>query len=695
MASITISGTLTLPTSGLAAGDKIRFTHQSTTGETLFGSVSSDFIIPVDGTYSFELQFGLIKISTWTFRDSKWVDQGIVTINDDQTATTLPELLNSTIPNTTPTSLHYALGSAGNPLYPSPIELFFLRGAPGGVDVEWIDLADSGLPVNANFVTYSAGNNFTGGVDRTQEDKNLDGVSSGDFGMVGDNIADDTVDLNQYIQYSNNDGFHKKTSISSGRYKITNTITIDSSTDASDTTSHRNFLLDGEGGMTTETSTEIRFDVNDAGKNGLEINSTFGARVSSIALTSDTVNNSILTVDADDSPAFSGSLNTFDGCYFNSFSFTPTNAVIAILNQKNTRIDDSWLGVRVAGDVCLELGGNVAANASKLQLGELDCFGLTNNFIFGEVQVKNLIGFNIDNNTFVESFDSRIAPGGDGGMMCGIIQNNYFTGVTGGTETATAITTGFKNAAGGEDSGCINIDRNRIRFRPIGINIQNKGPHSLENNYFRPDPGENNIGIQIQADAENVTIKAQDFSDMFLDSGAIGISDLRHTFGTDQPTHNVDKDIVADFVLSAADTAISGNNTTQLIGSVTAKHLRGGKYRIRCEVSVRNTQAASPLPFQIFLKYRDETNVLHDIGITSAGYVGDADDHIINTANVSTFVERIVYLPATTLNTPTLSSFELYVKNNSPITSSGFVNGNATELTGAEATWFQVEEYRD
>ncbi len=127
MASITISGILTIPTSGLAAGDKIRFTHKSTTGDTLLGAVSTDYLIPPDGSYTFELQYGLIQIDTWTFRNSKWVNQGTVTVNDDQTATTLPELLNSAIPATPLVAIRYQIGSLANPEYQTPWRLHLIR----------------------------------------------------------------------------------------------------------------------------------------------------------------------------------------------------------------------------------------------------------------------------------------------------------------------------------------------------------------------------------------------------------------------------------------------------------------------------------------------------------------------------------------------------------------------------------------
>lgn len=48
--------------------------------------------------------------------------------------------------------------------------------------LENVDLAASGSPTNASVVTYSAGNNFTGGVNRTVENKFTEIVSVEDFG---------------------------------------------------------------------------------------------------------------------------------------------------------------------------------------------------------------------------------------------------------------------------------------------------------------------------------------------------------------------------------------------------------------------------------------------------------------------------------------------------------------------------------
>ena len=61
MASITLSGTLLEPSGGFAVGDEIRFTHKSTTGETVQSSTSIVTVDPI-GAYSLDLQYGLVSV---------------------------------------------------------------------------------------------------------------------------------------------------------------------------------------------------------------------------------------------------------------------------------------------------------------------------------------------------------------------------------------------------------------------------------------------------------------------------------------------------------------------------------------------------------------------------------------------------------------------------------------------------------
>jgi hypothetical protein len=106
MALITISGTLLDPNSDLAVGDQIRFTHASTTGETIKGAQSVETIDP-SGTYSFDLQYGLIIVEYRDFRKYQFEKLGTVTVNGDSTATSLPELLNAIVVPTAPQLIEF------------------------------------------------------------------------------------------------------------------------------------------------------------------------------------------------------------------------------------------------------------------------------------------------------------------------------------------------------------------------------------------------------------------------------------------------------------------------------------------------------------------------------------------------------------------------------------------------------------
>lgn len=84
---------------------------------------------------------------------------------------------------------------------PSPAATLFLRWKSDETGLENIDLTVSGTPTNANIITYSAGNNFAGGVDRTQENKNAEIVSVKDFGAAGDGIANDGPELSTALAF--------------------------------------------------------------------------------------------------------------------------------------------------------------------------------------------------------------------------------------------------------------------------------------------------------------------------------------------------------------------------------------------------------------------------------------------------------------------------------------------------------------
>jgi hypothetical protein len=97
MASITLSGLLRDPTTEFAVGDEIRFTHTSTTGQTVKSAVSVVTIAP-GGTYSFNLEYGLVLVEYKDIRSTQFKNLGIATVNASNPATSIPELLNALVP---------------------------------------------------------------------------------------------------------------------------------------------------------------------------------------------------------------------------------------------------------------------------------------------------------------------------------------------------------------------------------------------------------------------------------------------------------------------------------------------------------------------------------------------------------------------------------------------------------------------
>jgi hypothetical protein len=97
MAHITLSGVLLDPTGEFAVGDKVRFTHKSTTGETIMGAISV-LNVPPNGAYSIDLEYGLVFVEYMDYRRGQWCNLGVATVNGTNPATSIPELLNALVP---------------------------------------------------------------------------------------------------------------------------------------------------------------------------------------------------------------------------------------------------------------------------------------------------------------------------------------------------------------------------------------------------------------------------------------------------------------------------------------------------------------------------------------------------------------------------------------------------------------------
>ena len=100
MAHITLAGTLLAPNGSNAVGDKIRFTHRSTTGATIQNAVSILTVAP-DGSYAIELEYGLVLVEYKEASNPNFKNRGTVTVNSDNPATSIPELLNAIVPVST------------------------------------------------------------------------------------------------------------------------------------------------------------------------------------------------------------------------------------------------------------------------------------------------------------------------------------------------------------------------------------------------------------------------------------------------------------------------------------------------------------------------------------------------------------------------------------------------------------------
>ena len=97
MASITLQGILLDSLGEIDVGAILKFTHLTTTGSTVAGT-QVNLIVPPDGAYLINVEYGQIRVDYTSDRTERFV--ATVVVNSDSTATSIPELLNASVPPT-------------------------------------------------------------------------------------------------------------------------------------------------------------------------------------------------------------------------------------------------------------------------------------------------------------------------------------------------------------------------------------------------------------------------------------------------------------------------------------------------------------------------------------------------------------------------------------------------------------------
>jgi len=102
MASIHLQGTLVDTLGEIDVGAILTWTHLTATGEVI-PTTKVDLIIPPNGFYSIDVEYGQIRIDYRTRNTERFIAE--VVVNQDSTATSIPELLNAAVPVTDPVIL--------------------------------------------------------------------------------------------------------------------------------------------------------------------------------------------------------------------------------------------------------------------------------------------------------------------------------------------------------------------------------------------------------------------------------------------------------------------------------------------------------------------------------------------------------------------------------------------------------------
>ena len=101
MANIRLTGQLVDPVDASPdVGAAMRFTHDTTTGETIKYAQSVVDFAPPSADYDFTLEYGRIVVEYKISDRAQYKNLGMVIVNSTNQATTIPELLNAIVPTT-------------------------------------------------------------------------------------------------------------------------------------------------------------------------------------------------------------------------------------------------------------------------------------------------------------------------------------------------------------------------------------------------------------------------------------------------------------------------------------------------------------------------------------------------------------------------------------------------------------------
>ena len=218
MTSIHLQGILRDSLGEIDVGAIITFTHMTTTGETI-ASTKRNLLIPPNGAYSIDVEYGQIRIDYTTRYTERFVS--MVIVNQDSTATSLPELLNAAVPVTPAVILEMqailadaVAASDTSEAFANQLTTFDLIGSAATFAPD-TNITTKGYLTSGDGGSGSWVQNGVTGQTPSQSPSQLGGallndgngnqwrmvaknneVSASAFGVVGDGITDDTLACN-------------------------------------------------------------------------------------------------------------------------------------------------------------------------------------------------------------------------------------------------------------------------------------------------------------------------------------------------------------------------------------------------------------------------------------------------------------------------------------------------------------------